>query len=104
MPAGASTSSPSRVKTAWPAGDEVELLVTAGAGAELVVLLDHAAAVGQRRVGIDSEALDSEADAHRENPELARAGDRRDLVEVRPHGAAVRPQLQPLRARAARGG
>ena len=78
--------------------------MAAGAGAELVVLLDHAAAVGKRRVGVYSEALDPEADAHGENRELARAGDRRDLVEVRRHGAAVRPQRQPLRARAARGG
>src|SRR6185503_2834760 len=85
-------------------GDEVELLVTAGAGAELVVFLDHPAAVGERRIGVDSEALDPEADAHWENPEPARAGDRRNLVELPPHGAAVRPQRQPLRARAARGG
>jgi hypothetical protein len=82
--------------------DEVELLVAAGARPELVVLLDHVPPVGQSRVRVHAEALDSEADPNREDAELGCTDDRRDLVQMRLFGAAIRRQQPPLRERGAR--
>jgi len=86
-----------------PCRDEVELLVPAGARAELVVLLDHPRAVRGSDVGVHAEALDPEPEPDRVDAELARADDRRDLLEARRLSAPVRRQRPTLRARAGRG-
>ena len=97
VPGGPSSSSPSTMKRAWPCEDEVELLVVARTGAELVVLLDHLAARLARGVGVDAEGADPERDPHRDRDGVA--VEALELVQV---GGAVAGAAHAVTATASR--
>src|SRR5919201_988458 len=88
-----------------PSDDEVELLVAACAGPELVVLLDHASIRLGGGVGIDAEGADAEMEPDGRNGERGRALDLRDVLEARDRvGPVAQPRRRPRlpRARAGR--
>ncbi len=77
--------------------DEVQLFVVAGAGAELVVLLDHLVARFACGVSVDPEGADPERDPHRNRDGVA--VEALELVQV---GGAVAGAAHAVTATASR--